>query len=342
MKLVRLFFFFLFFFFIVFFYLWSNLLLISLTLVLVSDVLTTKWTTLKLKRIIPTKYHKAFKYSSFVFSFIFFSVFFRVFLIDLYYVPSKSMEDTISSDRYVLVNKISFGTKVPKRLSDLPMIGVFFKNPKETFQKDLYIPLNGYKKFQREDIVVFKHPYKNDDFFIKRIIGLPSDTIIIIKSKVLINGKELINKESYKFKFSKKDNCLEKINLSISEYNRLYKEEYELFVHEEKTYGKDVIFPKKEGFNWTLDNFGPLYIPKKGDTLEIDRKNLPLYKNILLDFELVNINDDIFSETFIHIFQNDYFFVLGDNRHNSIDSRNYGLLPEKYILGKKIKTINFY
>ena len=102
------------------------------------------------------------------------------------------------------------------------------------------------------------------------------------------------------------------------------------------------IFPHDPNYNWNVDFFGPLYIPEEGKTIDINLEVLPIYKRVITEYEgntlqvkgnQILINGEV---TDTYTFKQNYYWMMGDNRHNSIDARRWGFVPFNHVIGKPV------
>jgi signal peptidase I len=228
------------------------------------------------------------------------------------------------------------------------------------------------------DIVVYKSDfYQEGDssessrfLFVQRIIGLPRDTILIDSNEVFVNGKKEIFRDDYqknyfiqlvdsieKFKYldsiiQEKALISKKIEYSVSISQRLYKQLMKdtnvlgiSYDYDNPAIFQEDIFPHNEKFKWSKHFWGPLYLPKKGDVIKLNKENVYLYYYIIQKEEkLANIqNDSLFvGNKYVseYKFKENYYFVMGDNRDNAIDSRYFGPIKRKDIVGIVFWIIN--
>jgi signal peptidase I len=245
-----------------------------------------------------------------------------------------------------------------------------------------YYRMKGLGDVERNDCVVFNYPADDalhperpidkKENYIKRCVGIPGDVIEIKNTDLYVNGEPqaISEKMRNQFRYFVKTDGTLFSERTLNKYN-IYEGQilsrngdYELMLNDESlaaikrfTYVKKVekifidkgikvnspelIFPE-DNFNWNLDNFGPIKIPQAGTQVEIDTKNIELYRRIIETYENnkleiidgeIYINDNLAST---YTFKMDYYWMMGDNRHNSLDSRYWGFVPEDHVVGKAL------
>jgi signal peptidase I len=262
------------------------------------------------------------------------AVWMRVFVLEIYAIPSGSMEDTLLAGDKVIVFKPAYGPALPRSPFELPWLNLFFvlsESAKERFNDDWWPHrrLRGYTKLTNNDVLVFRFPGNRDEFFIKRCVAIPGDTLLIISDSVFINGKLLPHPAGVK-------------------HNPFYQHRNS-FVSGEAASGPPQVFPYSEHFRWDIGNFGPLLLPKPGQIVELSEPQVAIYWNLMANTEGLtpeNRNGHYLvgglpAKTYR--FAHGYCFMLGDNRHKSNDSRYFGPIPEQHISGKATLVLfNFH
>jgi signal peptidase I len=227
-------------------------------------------------------------------------------------VPSDSMSPSIRAGDYIFVNKLAYGGRIVKDRT--------YKRGKfESFR------VKGFCSIKRNDVMVFNFPYRHtmdtlcpdlQTYYIKRCVAQPGDTFYIDKGIYHVRHcNDTLGNYEAQFRFAQRPE--EKIDPMI--YHT---------------------FPYDTNYNWSVRQFGPLYVPKQGDTLVINAKNIALYRKLIVyesGLPITVENNTVYMGTKVlplYVFRQNYYFMAGDGVSDSKDSRYWGLLPEDHIVGK--------
>ncbi len=291
----------------------------------------------------------------------------RALFFEAFRIPSESMEDTLRVGDFVLVSKFHYGPRLPVTIG-LPFTNMYLDGTELPAMR-----LPGFKKVDRNDVIVFNVPAEDvpvdrKTHYIKRVIGLPGDTLRIVNKVATTNGAALPMRDDMKQMWIARPargglHLLRKLK-EVGVYQLIQpqrqgdpiKFEASVAVANEVKAWAEIdgleanvrgpsfrarVFPPHSSFS--MDNYGPIYIPQRGDTLMLNEGNWSIYKDLIVRHErhdAAQIAPDTYEidgqQSNVYVVEQDYYFVMGDNRDSSLDSRTWGFVPRDHVVGKAL------
>ena len=291
----------------------------------------------------------------------------RLFVAEAFRIPTASMERNLLVGDFVLVSKLHYGPRLPVTLglpfTDRYLHGVTFPT----------LRLPGFGGVERGDVVVFNHPMGREPVdrrihLIKRVVGLPGDTVALVEKELRVNGELLLPEPGVQtdwlvaldpaVPFSvdafreigaepmmREGGGCWRVRMTEAEAETVATWEVARTVRPAVSDRAEMLFPYHA--RQTLDDYGPVAVPRRGQTVQLTAETWPVVRDVIERHEgrtarrfadgRYEINGALTDR---YTFEQDYYFVLGDNRDDSSDSRRWGFVPRDHLVGKAV-TVYF-
>lgn len=298
----------------------------------------------------------------------------RVLFFDLFRIPTPSMEKSLLVGDYLFVSKLHYGTRTPMTVG-IPFTGMYIPGIKLPWTR-----FPGFSEVKRYDAVVFNWPADDVDIidrrqhYIKRVIGLPGETLEVRDKEVHVDSThlQLLPTMQVYWNVFKSDPRVRLNPASLSELGISsmvpttnptivqmiatpgaaeqlttlpWVDSVRVAVVRRADVYNNRMYPP--GMGWTPDNYGPVHIPAAGMTVPLSQDTAHMYETVITRYEghtLSSAPDGRFlidgQPATTYTFEQDYYFMMGDNRDNSEDSRFWGFVPMDHIVGKAV-TVYF-
>ena len=278
------------------------------------------------------------------------------------------MERNLLVGDYLFVSKVHYGPRLPMTLG-VPFTDIYLSNPEFPYAR---IP--GFTSIQRDDNIVFNWPEPDDPIdrkmhYIKRVIGLPGEEVSLVdkvahadseplgfndemqhlwRVTLASEGARLPGSRLRELGIRETHSLPGETEVAVTATRRAsdeiaswtYVENVEPYISGPHPQYRQRLYP--EGSDFTPDNYGPITLPAEGMNVDLTDENWSIYEPVIRRFEgrTTSRNDEQFEidgePVTSYTFEQDYYFVLGDNRDNSEDSRFWGFVPEDHIVGKAL------
>lgn len=259
---------------------------------------------------------------SLVTSIVIVSILIRIFVCEIYYVPSGSMENTFYAGDYILVSKLHYGARVPRSILDVPLFNslylLFSSNglvKLNIVDTSLYSRTPGFEEVHNNDIAVLNKGNIYSKYIVKRIVGVPCDTVEFINGEVFINKEKKQEVDNVKYSYSIKDRINTDTTILMKDVLNKLKISYKEHRHEKNKEWKTILLTNKQKNMLLSLGYGNSSLLKKSN-----RDN---YKIYIMNCGCVSKEEG-------------EIYLLGDNRDFSMDSRIYGKLNYNEIVGKPL------